>query len=196
MRTKLLSLVALCSMLSLVACSARATPTPALGPTDAVPTAEATPTLAPPTPTAVPIPAFTATFEDAPCPMKLPEGVVEGRDIACGYVTVPEVHALPQGKAIRLAVAVIPGTSDRAAPDPLVMLSGGPGESALTAFTGLLSLPGMERLWAERDVVLVEQRGTMYSTPFLQCPDMLEVKLEIMRQNLGEEEEDALRLQA
>ncbi|HUT19579.1 MAG TPA: alpha/beta hydrolase, partial [Anaerolineae bacterium] len=47
-----------------------------------------------------------------------------------------------------------------------------------------------------RDVVLVEQRGTMYSTPFLQCPDMLEVKLEIMRQNLGEEEEDALRLQA
>jgi len=128
--------------------------------------------------------------------MELPEGAVEGRDITCGYVQVPERHAVPQDKTIQLGVAVIPSTSSDPAPDPLVMLSGGPGESALTAFTGLLSLPSMEGLWAERDVVLVEQRGTMYSTPFLQCPDMLAVKVEIMRQNLSEEEEDALRLQA
>jgi pimeloyl-ACP methyl ester carboxylesterase len=45
-------------------------------------------------------------------------------------------------------------------------------------------------------VVLIEQRGTKYAEPFLQCADMLGVKLEIMAQNLHEEEEDALRLDA
>jgi pimeloyl-ACP methyl ester carboxylesterase len=196
MRTKLLSLAALLIGLWVLAACSTAT-----GPTEAVLIAEATPTAPPPTlvaptSTAVPAPAFTGTFEDAPCPMALPEGAVEGRDIRCGYVAVPERHVLPQGKTIQLAVAVIPSTSRDPAPDPLVMLSGGPGESALTAFTALLGLPGMERLWAQRDVVLVEQRGTMYATPFLQCPDMLAVKLEIMGQNLSEEEEDTLRLRA
>jgi len=121
MRTKLLSLIALLSMLCpLVACRAEATPTPALRPTGAMPAVKATPTIAAPTPTDVPTLAFVVTFEDAPCPMELPEGVVEGLDIACGYVTVPEVHALPQGNTIQLGVAVIPSTSERAAPDPFM----------------------------------------------------------------------------
>ena len=38
------------------------------------------------------------------------------------------------------------------------MLAGGPGESALTSFVQILATPGMEGFWAERDVVLVEQR--------------------------------------
>ncbi|MFN2133918.1 MAG: alpha/beta fold hydrolase [Anaerolineae bacterium] len=198
MRSTLFRLIALLTTLwALAACGAASEPTTA--PTEAVLVTEATPTARPPTtvaPTPTAVPAFTATFEEAPCPMALPEGAVEGRDIRCGYVSVPERHALPQGKTIRLAAAVIPSASNDPHPDPLVMLSGGPGESALTAFTQLLALPGMERLWAQRDVVLVEQRGTMYTTPFLQCPDMLAVKLDMMRQNLSEEEEDALRLQA
>lgn len=197
MNVKLLSpITLLCTLWALAACSSSAVPTAVVTPVDAMPVATETPTVAAPTPTAVPAPVLKATFEDAPCPMQLPEGAVEGRDIACGYVTVPERHAVPEGNTIQLAVAVIPSTIGGSASAPLVMLSGGPGESALTAFTGLLALPGMEQLWAERDVVLVEQRGTMYSTPFLQCPDMLGVKLEIMRQDLSEQEEDALRLEA
>jgi pimeloyl-ACP methyl ester carboxylesterase len=111
-------------------------------------------------------------------------------------VTVPERHAKPQGATIHLAVAVIPAASDTPKPDPLLMLSGGPGESALTSFIPMLALPGFGRLWAERDVVLIEQRGTKYTTPFLQCTNMLDFRLDIMRQNLDEAEEDALRLQA
>jgi pimeloyl-ACP methyl ester carboxylesterase len=196
MKAKLSLVTLLCMLWSLIACNSTAVSTAVVTPTDVVPVTTLTSTLDQPTSTAVPAPAFAATFADTPCPMQLPEGAVEGRDITCGYVDVPETHARPQGKTIRLGVAVIPSASGNSAPDPLVMLAGGPGESALTAFTGLLPLPGMERLWARRDVVLIEQRGTMYSTPFLQCAGMLETKLEIMRQNLSEEEEDALRLEA
>lgn len=143
-----------------------------------------------------PASAFAPRFEKASCPLALPQGAVEGQDIWCGYATVPERHAEPQGTTIRLAVAVIPATRDDPQPDALLMLSGGPGESALASFIPLLALPGFSELWAERDVVLIEQRGTQYATPFLQCNNMLDVKLEIMGQRLQEAEEDALRLQA
>jgi hypothetical protein len=46
--------------------------------------------------------ADVATFEEAPCPFGLPASIVQGQDILCGYVTVPEVHAQPDGETIRL----------------------------------------------------------------------------------------------
>ena len=44
-----------------------------------------------PTPDVVDAPP-AAVFEEAPCPMPVPEGVVEGETLRCGYVTVPELH--------------------------------------------------------------------------------------------------------
>jgi pimeloyl-ACP methyl ester carboxylesterase len=191
MKSKFLTLLILLAILpSVLACGRNATPTH-----EATPTKQA-PTVPIPTPTDKPTPEFVTTFQEAPCSLELPKGTGEGKDIVCGYVTVPQEHAKPHGKTIQLAVAVIPSTSDEPLPDPLLMLSGGPGESALTAFIPLLSLPGLERFWAKRDVVLVEQRGTMYSTPFLQCENMFKLKLEILGQNLGDEKEEALELQA
>ena len=46
---------------------------------------------------------FAAPFEKANCPFELPEDATEGQDIVCGYVTVPEEHAHPDGPTIRLA---------------------------------------------------------------------------------------------
>ena len=133
--------------------------------------------------------------------MDLPPGAVEGENITCGYVTVPEDRANPapagqSSRTIRLAVAVIPSAGTDPAADPLLMLAGGPGDSALTRFVPLLAMPGMEGLGAERDIVLVEQRGTRYSTPFLQCNEMLELKLDLLDENLGDEEEEARKLAA
>jgi len=197
MKTKCLFLVILLAVsYCAIACSAAPTQAPAATPLSPTFTPVPTSTQAPPTPTVEPTPAFAPTFEKAPCPMALPRGAVEGQDIFCGYVTVPERHAAPQNKMIRLAVAVIPAAIDTPAPDPLLMLSGGPGESALNAFPPLLALPGFDGLWAERDVVLIEQRGTKYATPFLQCSNMLDLKLDVMDKNLAETEEDALRLDA
>jgi len=91
---------------------------------------------------------------------------------------------------------VIHSAGNAPAPDPLVMLAGGPGDSALTSFVRLLANPGMEGLWAERDIVLVEQRGTRYSTPFLKCDEMFELKLDLLDENLVDEEEEARKIDA
>jgi len=133
--------------------------------------------------------------------MDLPPGAVEGEHITCGYVTVPEVRATPGGDesgshTIRLAVAVIHSASSEPAPDPLVMLAGGPGQSALASFVQILAAPGMEGFWAEREIVLVEQRGTRYSTPFLRCDEIFELKLDLLDENLADEEEEMSRLEA
>jgi pimeloyl-ACP methyl ester carboxylesterase len=133
--------------------------------------------------------------------MDLPPGAVEGEHITCGYVTVPEVRATqgggePGSHTIRLAAAVIHSASNEPASDPLVMLAGGPGQSALSSFVQILSAPGMEGFWAEREIVLVEQRGTQYSTPFLQCEQIHQLKLDLLDENLADQEEEALKLDA
>jgi pimeloyl-ACP methyl ester carboxylesterase len=128
--------------------------------------------------------------------MPLPPGTLEGEQITCGYVTVPLRRAEPVGATLQLAVAVIHSTGDPALPDPLFMLAGGPGESALTSYSQLLAAPGMEVFWAERDVVLVEQRGTRYSPPYLQCDEVSATKLELMVENPSDEEEEARLLEA
>ena len=141
----------------------------------------------------------TASFEESACPVDLPPGAVEGEHIRCGYVNVPEERFGESGNSpntLRLAVAVIASTSEDPAADPLVMLAGGPGQSAFEAFIPLLAAPGMERFRADREIVLIEQRGTLYSTPFLKCEEMSQFKLEILAQNLSGEAEDELRLEA
>ena len=105
-------------------------------------------------------------FRKSACPFDVPRGAVEGIDIVCGYVTVPERHANPDGPTIDLAVAVIKSTSADPAPDPLVIEAGGPGAPSLLSAPGVL---GMTQFRARRDIVIVEQRGIGDSVPGLEC---------------------------
>lgn len=87
----------------------------------------------------------------------------------CGTLQVPENHAVPDGRLIALNVLVLPardGTSQRA---PLFSLAGGPGMAA-TDEVGFLATEGRMH-WQDRDVVLVDQRGTGRSAP-LRCPEL------------------------
>lgn len=82
-------------------------------------------------------------------------GSVEAR---CGTLQVAENPAEPQGRRIGLAVAVVPAISRKALPDPLFLLAGGPGQGAQEGFVpALQAFAGIRR---ERDLVLVDQRGT------------------------------------
>lgn len=120
----------------------------------------------------------SATFEPADCPREVPLGLIEGQSVECGYVTVPEEHANPDGPTIRLAVARLNSTSGNPAPDPLFMAQGGPGGSTLELFMELAPL--FTPFLAERDIILVEQRGTFYAEPNLYCPEELEATLETL----------------
>lgn len=91
----------------------------------------------------------------------------------CGYVTVPEEHALPKGRTIQLAVVRIRSTSKSPAADPLFVEQGGPGDSTIGVIVNwaVPSLPELQAVLKSRDLVFVEERGTRYSKPFLTCPE-------------------------
>src|SRR5690606_36556983 len=51
----------------------------------------------------------------------------------CATFAVPEDHDAPDGRQIELAIAVLPAET-QAEPDPIVMIAGGPGQSALESY--------------------------------------------------------------
>jgi pimeloyl-ACP methyl ester carboxylesterase len=86
----------------------------------------------------------------------------------CGRHAVPENRDEPSGRRIELALAVVPSTAKRPQPDPVFLLAGGPGQSALEAYPAAAAAFG--EVLRNRNVVLVDQRGTGGSNP-LQCRD-------------------------
>ena len=91
---------------------------------------------------------------------------------SCGYLTVPEQHAL-YGKlastnTIDVAVIKLASTSANKNADPIVYLAGGPGGSASSSI-GYIVQDGT--FLNNRDVYLVDQRGTGYSKPALLCTE-------------------------
>ena len=89
-------------------------------------------------------------------------------DARCGTLTVPEDRANSSGREIDLHIAVIPAIKRDAEPDPLFLLAGGPGQSALETFPAIM--PSLFQIHEARDIVLVDQRGTGESNP-LRCLD-------------------------
>jgi len=92
-------------------------------------------------------------------------------DARCGKLNVPEDRANPAGRQIVLNIALVPAIKRSPAPDPLFMLAGGPGQSAVEAFPTMLLL--LNNIHESRDIVLVDQRGTGKSNP-LRCLDQEE----------------------
>ena len=127
-------------------------------------------------------------FAEAPFPFELPEGTVEGEDVHFGYVTVPEFHDRPRGNTMDIAVALFHSYSETPSSEPLVLLSGGPGESNIATFTGLLCGDFGKMMRDKREVILVEIRGTYYSKPKLICPEIFECEKEMPKLDLSVQE--------
>lgn len=123
-------------------------------------------------------------FEAAPCPVELPPGIELGDNVEFGYVTVPERHARPEGPVIQLAVARFRGGSENPAPDPVVLNTGGPGDSNMDQFLPLLAGPAGPVVLAERDAVIVELRGLRYSKPALVCEEVYEAQLAMVGEDV------------
>ncbi|HUP49333.1 MAG TPA: alpha/beta fold hydrolase, partial [Thermoanaerobaculia bacterium] len=87
--------------------------------------------------------------------------------IRCGSLSVPENPDRPDGQQIRLHFAVVPAEQPRPGAAPLFILEGGPGIAASEGGSFFLAEGSEYR--RDRDVVLVDQRGTGRSNP-LRCP--------------------------
>lgn len=105
-------------------------------------------------------------FNQAGCDLLQVSPEVRPR-LRCGTVSVPQNYDDPGASRFKLAVVIIKSALQPALPDPIVYISGGPG-SPLTVFAGQWAGTQYAR---NRDLILVDQRGTGRSEPKL-CPDL------------------------
>jgi pimeloyl-ACP methyl ester carboxylesterase len=107
-----------------------------------------------------------AWFEETDCQFSYPST----RQIACGYLHVPEDRNQENSSEIQLHVAIIKSYGDKPVPDPVVVLQGGPGYKALENIDYWLFL--FQKVIQTRDVIVFDQRGVGFSTPSLNCPEV------------------------
>jgi pimeloyl-ACP methyl ester carboxylesterase len=103
--------------------------------------------------------------------------------VRCGVVRRPLDPARPDGQKIDIHYAVVPALARRKLPDPVFLIAGGPGQSAIDVASQVMPL--FSRLNNRRDIVFVDQRGTGQSAP-LNCEDP---KRESLDQQSGNDEQ-------
>src|SRR5215510_4625031 len=116
-------------------------------------------------------PTQNATFQSADCPNPNYPGVPDanlGPNYSCGYLTVPENRSVPNGRTIRLLVARVKAATSAPRPDPIVYLAGGPGGAGTLSALGVVA----GSMNADREIIFVNQRGTLHSDPHLSCREM------------------------
>ena len=129
-------------------------------------------------------------FIQGECTFELLMGNPDATEIICGTVNVPEFHADPGGPTITLAVVILKATGPSPADDPLIMAQGGPGGSTIDTYADtLLSKP---EILVDRDVILFDQRGTLYSDPALVCDETTQLTIDTIDQDMSAEESNRL----
>jgi pimeloyl-ACP methyl ester carboxylesterase len=94
-------------------------------------------------------------------------------EIDCGQLTVPVDRADPQSGKARLAVTILrsqggPGGNNPSTAEPLLVIAGEPGSAATLDVQYWLENP----LLKERDIILMDLRGTGKSEPSLNCTEI------------------------
>jgi len=141
-----------------------------------VPNAATTETTAKPRP-------YSVQLRSNSCPFS---GLsANGLNVECKTMIVPMSRAKLDGKTVSLAVAIIHSTSPTPLPDPVLYLDGGPGGSALASID-VWTKP-VSSMLENRDIILIDQRGTGYSQPRLLCEKLIDNDLSQMSQVLTEE---------
>ncbi len=90
-------------------------------------------------------------------------------EVQCGVLTRALNPAEPVGTKIDIHYVVVPALARRKLPDPVFLLAGGPGQSAISVAP--MVVQQMSRLGNRRDLVFVDQRGTGKSAPLMCAED-------------------------
>jgi pimeloyl-ACP methyl ester carboxylesterase len=123
-------------------------------------------------------PAAANTLELTPCRISAGPSYpsIKAR---CGTMQRPLDPSNPDASRIELHVAVVAALNLTPLPDPVVPLAGGPGQSAVQFYAAYAN--AFEALRRDRDILLVDQRGTGDSS-LMNCPfdeDLVEGKYSV-----------------
>ncbi len=115
--------------------------------------------------------SVTGTAQGQPMPEETPCRLLqESLPAAFGHclrLQVPEDYSGPDSGHLELFFARIPARTANPAPDPVLLINGGPGGSAVDLY--LQARGAFEPLLRERDILLLDQRGTGRSLLGLDC---------------------------
>ncbi|HEY2344823.1 MAG TPA: alpha/beta hydrolase [Xanthomonadaceae bacterium] len=150
------------------------------------PNAQASATANAAAPVSAPRTLGKLAFQPCTLASKLGIGTIEAQ---CTKMQVPEDWDQPQGRRIDLAIAWVPARSADA-PDPVFMIAGGPGQSALDSYPSVAS--AFDETLKKRSVILVDQRGTGHSNP-LACENKQGKKMSEEEQQAAENDPAAIR---
>jgi pimeloyl-ACP methyl ester carboxylesterase len=110
---------------------------------------------------------FRPTFQQTPCPTEITTVVLTS--VSCGFLTVLEDRSDPEGRTIRLLVTRIQPPGGNPSPDPVLTLGIDLGDTP--DYAGFA--PGAQRY--NRELILLDQRGTGHSEPTLGCPEVASI---------------------
>lgn len=113
------------------------------------------------------------TIEFSNCALALP-GTNLTANARCGSLDVPENPEDPEGRKISLNIAIAPATGKTTEPDPVFFFAGGPGQAA--SETWVMIRPTLNKIRKNRDIVMIDQRGTGSSNK-LECKSEVEEDL-------------------
>jgi pimeloyl-ACP methyl ester carboxylesterase len=140
-------------------------------------------------------PGYVPVFETNVCPFTLPQGKIEGQDVECGTLIVPEDRDNPEVGVVKQAVAIFRNTAiEEHQPDPIVFVEGGPGVEVLSKL--YLVFDQFAPLLGDRDLIFYDPRGVGFSTPSLDCPESLEAINTALEKDLPPEEAQQLGKEA
>ena len=106
----------------------------------------------------------------------------------CGYVTLPQDYQNPAAGKVEIYYTLIKSKNPQAAQDPLVYLVGGPGSSGSQLLQTSFRLY-LRAFAGDRDIIVIDQRGTGLSNPPLYCREVLYRIDEILQSNHAEHAE-------
>ena len=121
--------------------------------------------------TVVAVPIESDTLKYVECPFEGTDEIPPEQmaDIRCAKLTVPEDWQQPNGTKIQLAVAIVKTESSNPKPDPVLVFLGNPGYGIFIAY----ALPYIfESIFTQRDFIIVNQRGTGFSDPSIECQEL------------------------
>jgi pimeloyl-ACP methyl ester carboxylesterase len=107
----------------------------------------------------------SATLDESAC--RLTHPLLPAAFARCATLPVPLDYAAADGPTLDLFVARLPALTASPAPDPLVLINGGPGGSTVDLY--LQNRSAFDGVRRERDILLLDQRGTGRSLSGLDC---------------------------